>query len=168
MLAMPSEGQELITLPSLLQGVKRTLQTTAATMKVKAQIDDNPPAVIIKGHYEQLREAIMCLVHNGMEATEEGGNLLVSAHYHRSIAMVEIRIIDEGLGCNNLENIFQPFFSRSVDRTGLGLNIAEHIAMVHRGYVRLQPNPIGSGTVASIFLPAAVNISCEAAGISVN
>lgn len=168
LLAMPSEGQELITLARLMQGVKRTLQTTARTMQVKVQIDDNPPAVIIKGHYEQLREAIMCLVHNGMEATEAGGNLTMSSHYHRSLAMVEIRIVDEGLGCTNLETIFQPFFSRSVDRTGLGLNIAEHIAMVHRGYIRLLPNQTGSGTVASFFLPAAVNISGEAAGISIN
>ncbi|MGE5380479.1 MAG: two-component system sensor histidine kinase NtrB [Methylocystaceae bacterium] len=167
-LAFPSGGQQLIALPDLLQGIKRSMQTTATTMKVKVQMDENPPEVIIKGHYEQLREAVLCLVHNGMEAMPSGGYLTVSAHYHRSLTMVEIRVVDRGAGGYNPDYIFQPFYSSHVDRTGLGLNIAEHIAMIHRGYIRLQPNETGMGTKASFYLPAAVNIFRETAGIGVN
>jgi len=167
-LAMPSEGQQLIPLPNLLQAIKRSLQTTATTMQIKVQMDDDPPTVIVKGHYEQLREAVMCLVHNGMEAMPAGGHMAVTAHYHTPQAMVEIRVVDQGSGYYNPDNVFQPFFSTSVDRTGLGLNIAEHVAMAHRGYIKLRPNENGIGTTASLFLPAAVNISCDAAGISMN
>lgn len=167
-LAFPSGGQQLIVLPDLLQGIKRSVQTTATTMQVMVQMDEHPPEVIIKGHYEQLREAVLCLVHNGMEAMTSGGYLTVSAHYHRSMAMVEIRVVDRGAGGYNLDNIFQPFYSSHVDRTGLGLNIAEHIAMIHRGYIKLQPNEMGMGTRASLYLPAAVNIFGETAGIGVN
>ncbi|MGE5455376.1 MAG: histidine kinase dimerization/phospho-acceptor domain-containing protein [Methylocystaceae bacterium] len=158
-LAESSEGQELIALPDLLQGVQRSLHTAAATMKVNLQMDEEPPAVIVKGHYEQLREAMLCLINNGMEAMPAGGQLGVRALYHQHLGMVEIKVIDQGTSGYNAESVFQPFYSSNVDRTGLGLNIAEHIAMVHRGYVRLVPNESGCGSTASLFLPAAVNIS---------
>lgn len=167
-LAMPSGGHQLIEISALLQAVKRSLQIAAVTMQVQIKIDEAPPQVIIKGHYEQLREAIMCLVHNGMEAMPAGGQLEVKIKYHQETAMVEFRVIDQGIGYHNAKSLFQPFYSTSVDRTGLGLNIAEHVAMIHRGYIRLKPNDTGVGTIASLFLPAAINISDEEAGVGVN
>ena len=67
---------------------------------------------------------------------------------------VRISIQDEGKGIEpeNLERIFEPFFSTRPDGTGLGLPIARRIAQAHGGDLSVESRP-GVGTTVTVRLP---------------
>ena len=70
---------------------------------------------------------------------------------------IRISIKDEGAGISNenLERIFEPFFSTKKEGTGLGLSMSRSIVEKHGGALTVESVP-GAGTTFSIYLPASV------------
>jgi len=96
----------------------------------------------------RLRQVLLNLVMNGVQAAGRGGNVRVTAEAlpaSRATALdtgaaasVEIEVGDDGPGISaeNLERIFNPFFTTRASGTGLGLAIVHRIVEAHGGTVR--------------------------------
>jgi signal transduction histidine kinase len=65
---------------------------------------------------------------------------------------IRIRDRGPGLGAEDPEMPFQPFYTTRPGGTGVGLGVARRIVVAHRGAVRLLPGAEG-GTVAEVELP---------------
>ena len=100
----------------------------------------------------QLRQALLNMVKNSVEAMPDGGKLVVSTAAKNG--WVEIRIADTGRGIpeENLELVFTPFFSTKHGGTGLGLPITFHIVKEHQGTVNLE-SFVDMGTIFTLRLP---------------
>ncbi len=100
----------------------------------------------------QLRQALLNMVKNSVEAMPDGGKLVVSTSAENG--WVEIRIADTGRGIpeENLELVFTPFFSTKHGGTGLGLPITFHIVEEHQGTVNLE-SFVDMGTIFTLRLP---------------
>ena len=116
---------------------------------------------------EQLKQVLMNLVQNAMQAMPEGGRITITtgsthddpAGFHlsgRSTDFVEIRVRDSGPGLpeEHREHIFVPFFTTKKRGTGLGLAISQRIIRSHGGSISVQSRP-GEGAEFLIRLPAA-------------
>ncbi|HLV61399.1 MAG TPA: ATP-binding protein, partial [Fredinandcohnia sp.] len=116
---------------------------------------------------EQLKQVLMNLVQNAVQAMPQGGRITIAtasgqddpAGFRlsgRSTDFVEIRVRDTGPGLpeEHREHIFVPFFTTKKRGTGLGLAISQRIIRSHGGRITAQSRP-GEGTEFLIRLPAA-------------
>jgi signal transduction histidine kinase len=99
-----------------------------------------------------LRQAILNLVKNGLEALGRGGKLTVGTR--RVDDQVEIAIRDTGSGVapDVGKRLFEQFFTTKPEGTGLGLYISRQIIEEHGGTLRWESAP-GAGTTFTASLP---------------
>lgn len=102
---------------------------------------------------EQIRQALINLIFNAIEATGERGEVSIVTRSDEKFVVVDV--IDNGVGIekSDLKNVFLPFFSKKESGTGLGLSICQKILEAHGGRVEINNNPQRKGCTASIFLP---------------
>jgi signal transduction histidine kinase len=109
----------------------------------------------IYANYEEVKQAFLNIVKNSLEAMGEGGELLIKTTLKPEPGVVEVVFIDNGIGMKeeNLQFLFQPFFTTKPRGTGLGLAICERIIVErHRGKIQIQSQE-GKGTTVNVELP---------------
>lgn len=121
----------------------------------------------VLGDRNKLLQVFQNLLDNAIQAAPEDGHVSIEARsvLHDSQPSVEIRISDDGAGIplEDIEKVFEPFFTTRARGTGLGLSIVQKIVKQHGGEVSLDTGKSG-GTVATVVLPlssAAANQDCE-------
>ena len=105
----------------------------------------------IKADPEQLEQALLNLLGNAIEATTRGHVLLAA---HPLDGAVELVVEDTGMGIpvENMERIFDLYFTTKQEGTGLGLGLAHRIISEHGGRIDVQ-SLVGAGTRFTIHLP---------------
>jgi two-component system, NtrC family, sensor kinase len=95
------------------------------------------------------------LVVNALDSMDEGGTLTIGER--ECDGMVELVFQDTGCGmaAETLENIFEPFYSRSRTGkgTGLGLSISHRIITQHGGDIEAASAGLGQGSTFTVRLP---------------
>ncbi len=129
-------------------------------LEMHLELGDSLPAVY--GSTAELQQVFMNIALNARNAMETGGRLTVSSSLRgagtdKPEVVVEFR--DEGCGVaeEDLDRIFEPFFtSRRVGRgTGLGLSVSYGIVSEHSGDIEVE-STVGEGSTFAVRLPAAV------------
>jgi signal transduction histidine kinase len=110
--------------------------------------------LLIDGDREMLRQMLINLLMNGLQAMPEQGTLAVLATSDEP-GTVQIEVQDTGVGIpeENLERIFDPFFTTNEKGTGLGLSLVHQIVQKHNGAVAVESR-FGHGTRFRITVPA--------------
>jgi signal transduction histidine kinase len=85
---------------------------------------------------------------------KEGGNLNIVLTSEEDSVRIEIKDTGNGIPEENLEKIFQPYFSTKETGTGLGLAIVKHIINRHRGRLKITSEQ-GLGSCFSAIIPSA-------------
>lgn len=138
-------------LESILMLMEKQLRE--ADIKVVVQYDRDVPEVKVSPG--QIRQVILNLVKNAIEAMANGGTLTVSTGMERN--MVRITIQDTGVGMDGpvKEKIFDAFFTtkQQVRGVGLGLSVCYGIIQDHGGEIVVDSEP-GKGSTFTILLPA--------------
>jgi two-component system, NtrC family, sensor kinase len=105
---------------------------------------------------QQIKQLLLALFINAVEAMNDGGTLTVSVFYIEAERMYEIKISDSGVGISeeDLSHIFEPFFTTKVNGkgVGLGLSVAYGIIERHNGLVEVHSEK-NQGTTFAIRLP---------------
>jgi two-component system NtrC family sensor kinase len=103
-----------------------------------------------------LRQAVLNLAVNAIEAAGEGDEVSIAAYdtQDRDVAAQAIEVRDTGAGITpgDLDQLFQPFFTTKPAGTGLGLSVAENIVRSHEGRIEVE-STVGTGTTFRIVLP---------------
>jgi len=101
-----------------------------------------------------LKQAIVNIMQNAMEAMAEEGVLTVKSWLNADLNMLVIAIQDTGAGvaAEILPRVFEPFYTTKLDRMGLGLPIAHRIVSEHGGFININAGENG-GTKVHIYLP---------------
>ncbi len=123
---------------------------TRQGLSVRVEIDPGVPMMEIDRGL--LRQAILNLVKNGLEALSSGGELTIGSRFDG--AAVEISVSDTGAGIPEAvgARLFEQFFTTKPQGTGLGLSIARQIAEEHGGEIRWANRP-ERGATFTIRLP---------------
>jgi two-component system sensor histidine kinase HydH len=105
---------------------------------------------------DRFSQILLNLFLNAIEAMGQGGGILnVALSRERDPSpAVKITISDTGVGIKkeDLEHIFDPYFTTKSSGTGLGLAIVHKIVEAHRGEIRVKSDP-GRGTTFSLYFP---------------
>jgi signal transduction histidine kinase len=125
-----------------------------ADVQIEERFTQGVPSVI--GDPDQLKQVFLNLVTNAVQAMEDGGGSIVITT--RSDGdYVEITVSDTGPGIpeQDLSKVFDPFFTKRSDGTGLGLTIVHRIIDEHDGHIEVNSSP--GGTTFRVSLPAAMD-----------
>jgi signal transduction histidine kinase len=103
---------------------------------------------------EKLVQVVINLVRNAIQATREGGSIRVGVERRGTQAILEVADDGVGIAAENLERIWEPFFSTKGDAgTGLGLGICRRIVEEHGGRISVTSG-LGKGATFTVNLPA--------------
>jgi signal transduction histidine kinase len=135
--------------------VAAAVQPAAATIQVVRDLDPDLPPVAMDARL--VRQAILNVAVNAVQAMPRGGRLTVRTRRDGETAVVELSDTGGGIPDEVRERIFEPFFTTKASGTGLGLAVVRRIVEGHGGEVRVQSAP-GEGTTFALRfpLPAAV------------
>ena len=128
----------------------------AKQINIVKKYNDNIP--LIKADQRQLEQVFMNIFNNAVDAVSSDGEIKIEIHTGKGNDHegVEIIIEDNGVGISkeNIDKIFNPFFSTKLksNGTGLGLSIAKAIITRHKGNISLKSIE-AKGTTFKIFLP---------------
>ena len=150
-LGQPSVLQlQPVPLSGLLLEVVRSqrISNPHPNVKIKDELEENLPA--IQGHPDKLRQMLINLCKNALEAMGEQGMLTLRAR--RVGDGVDIQIEDTGSGVPADVDVFEPFVTTKTDGTGLGLAVSQRVAHDHGGTLSYRTQP-GKGTTFTVHLP---------------
>jgi signal transduction histidine kinase len=126
----------------------------AAGCGVSIERDFDGEGCTAMGDREKLKQVVLNLVVNALEAMKTGGTLIAKTarEGHRVVLTIE----DTGAGIEpaHVSDVFEPFFTTKEGGTGLGLSIVRKIVDQHGGDVRIASQR-GKGTRVTVVLPAA-------------
>ncbi len=141
---------EEIDLPALLQQVGRLLDSAARTQGVEFVLPEAEGRT--RGDPDQLKQVFLNLCMNALQAMPEGGRL--SLGMVRSDHTLRVSVADTGAGipAEDLDLVFDPFFTTREEGTGLGLAVCYGIVSRHKGQIDIESRP-GAGTTVHVRLP---------------
>jgi signal transduction histidine kinase len=100
----------------------------------------------------QIRQVLINLFKNALEAMPEGGELAVTVEVQGDYLVVAISDTGSGITPEDLQNLFTPFFTTKQEGTGLGLTIVRGLISQHQGDISID-SQVGRGTTCTIRLP---------------
>lgn len=149
--------KEEVNLNILLKSTLSILDKEIATRGILLRTDYGGNIPPMMANFEELKEAFLNLIINGIESMPSGGELEVSTRWRPRNDRVEVGIRDSGIGIpeEHMELIFSPFFTtkRVGDGTGLGLTLVRSIIVDgHKGNIHVESER-EKGTVFTVELP---------------
>ena len=123
-------------------------------VEVVSDLGEDLPEVLVDGG--QLRQVLLNVLLNGIEAMREGGRLTVRTRLtsgeNPSVA-IDVSDTGVGIGEDEMDKLFEPFYTTKPEGTGLGLTIVSRLVEQNRGRLSVQ-SVRGEGTTFTISLPA--------------
>ena len=112
------------------------------------------PLPIILIDREQMKQAILNLLLNAIQAMPGAGHLTLKGQNSEDGQWIHLSIQDSGVGIpgEDMNKLFDPFFSTKEGGMGLGLSIAHRIIDQHHGKIEVESTP-GEGTLFTVWLP---------------
>ena len=152
---------ERLALGQLIEQSLLLIGTKARNQAVEVVWAQPVPDVYVSGDVSQLKQLLLNLILNALQAMPQGGQLTIELTRKRGTdgvgrektwAEVAIKDTGHGIPAANLEKIFDPFFTTKQGGTGLGLSISYAIARQHGGELEINSRE-GEGTTVAVRLP---------------
>jgi signal transduction histidine kinase len=117
---------------------------------------------LINGNAGEIEQVFVNLLNNAVEAMQGTGRLSVTSRHENGAVVITIKDTGPGIGKENLNKLFTPFFTTKDHGkgTGLGLNIVHKIIMNHRGSISVESEE-GKGTAFIVRFPTALELPDE-------
>ena len=139
-------------LQDLLKNLVTLFQEEASSVGVALREEISSGLPLIKMDPERLTQAFINIMKNGMQAMSQGGTLRIETRSLKD--RVEVIISDSGSGIppEQMEKVFNYYYTTKEKGVGLGLPIAHRIIEAHGGQLGIE-SQVGSGTKVTVILP---------------
>jgi signal transduction histidine kinase len=148
---------ETVDLAGLLQEVAALVEPEARRNGVKVALDDGAATAAVRGDHDLLKQAILNVVVNGIEAMRNGGRLRLRVE--REAEECVVRVADEGPGIppHLRERIFDLYFTTKEEGTGIGLAMTFRVVHLHNATIDFTTEA-GKGTTFRMRFPASEDL----------
>jgi len=158
----PTPSFDDVDLNAIIESTAVLVGPEAKKLKIRLIVTPSDASIQVRANFEQLRQAVLNLVLNALQATSEGGNVTLTACRVTDDGISFGRVIVEdagsGIPAACIANVFDPFYTTKASGTGLGLAIVEQIAQEHSGRVSVE-SASGNGTVFRFDIPIVITRS---------
>ncbi len=101
---------------------------------------------------EQIRQALVNIVQNAFDSVQSNGKISIGTKIFEEHLTIEIKDNGSGITKEDIDKIFNLYFTTKQNGTGLGLSIVNQIITAHGGKIKVESNP-GKETIFKIELP---------------
>jgi len=156
----PSQRESHYDIWEIVQNSTLLLSSKARKLQIQFRIELQQSPIILKGDPSDLRQILVNLELNAMQAMNKGGEihilgeLLDGNNSAQHSQMLRLMVKDQGSGIDpdQLKEIFKPFFTTKTDGTGLGLSIVKRIVDENHWQIDVS-SQLGSGTTFTLRIP---------------
>jgi two-component system, NtrC family, sensor histidine kinase HydH len=141
-----------IDLNELVAHSVRLIQQEANAKDIRIHIDAAAQPLMADVDADRLSQCLLNLFLNALQAMVPGDRLTVVAGRAAQSIRIDVEDTGRGIPDEDLDKIFDPYFTTKAKGTGLGLAIVHKIIEAHKGHLKVQSVP-GQGTKVSIILP---------------
>ncbi len=138
-------------LNSLIRQVCSLLEPSLSERNIALELNLDPELPEAPFDAAHIRQVLLNLFKNSIEAMESGGTLTVVTGRYSQGVFAQISDTGPGIPPEILDKLFQPFLSTKPKGSGLGLAISKKIMEAHEGEIRVESGS-GRGAQVSIFL----------------
>jgi signal transduction histidine kinase len=137
-------------------------EAESSLVRIATRLEELPSVSLDR---DQIRQVLLNIVLNCIQAMQSGGELTISTFYERSSDEIVVLIRDTGPGmdADQLDKIFDPFFTTKPGGTGLGLSVSYQLVRHHGGSIEVRRNP-DAGLTFEVRLPSRQPATGTAAG----
>ncbi|MEZ2345850.1 ATP-binding protein [Terriglobus sp. RCC_193] len=157
---MEPRFQEQDLLP-IVQAVVQLVAGEAEKANIAISIAEGTPGSSLRvvADAELLRQALLNIVLNSMQAMPEGGAIHIQLSRERGSAVISIRDTGTGISPDKLDRIFDLYFTTKPTGSGIGLALTYRIVQLHRGVIAVASDADAAstthGTIFTLRLPLA-------------
>jgi len=148
--AQPSKQE--IDLNQVIREVKALMEEAIQEKGIRLEDRLNPTLPAVEADPNQLKQVLLNLVKNALEATEDQGAILVSSGTDDGQVWFSVQDTGKGMSEDVQEKIFHPFYTTKDKGTGLGLAVINKIVTDHHGAITVS-SVAGSGSTFTVRLP---------------
>jgi len=152
--ARPAEASQQFDLRAIVEELVTLLGPQAKAQHVTIETTLPPDPLSIDGRRDRVKQALLNVAINGLEAMPEGGTMQMTAAREGNEAHVTIHDEGAGIPADIVPRIYAMHFTTKSGGTGIGLYVARSVALAHHGTIRVDSAP-GAGTTVHIGLPLA-------------
>ncbi|MGD9252487.1 MAG: response regulator [Holophagae bacterium] len=151
----PDANLREVDLGALAAEVRDLLHKTAAAANIEITVEfDHEEPVLVTTDPFQLRQVLLNLVTNAVQAIERNGRVVIEIVRDQHCATVAVADNGPGIHQDHLERIFEPFFTTKAEGHGTGLGLAVSRGIVEKLGGRLEvDNRVGEGCTFRVALP---------------
>src|SRR5712692_8751986 len=136
----------------MVVGLVEFIRPVATRQNIQVDVTTDPTIPPMTIDRTLLRQAVLNLIKNGLEALMQGGVLSVSTRQADDAVVIVVSDTGPGIQPEVGLRLFEQFFTTKPQGTGLGLHISRQIIEEHGGEIRWSSEP-GSGTTFTVHLP---------------
>ncbi len=136
----------------IMESALTLVQPSAEKEGITVRLETEPKLPPLVADAEMLRQALVNLLVNAVQATTGGGVIKVSTAACDGGVRFTVQDTGPGIPPEKLEHIFRPFFTTRHEGTGLGLSISRKIVEQHGGQISVK-SELGKGTAFRIEIP---------------
>ncbi len=136
----------------LLEELVDFFSPQAQIQRVQIRLRQSPNQIIVPLDPRFIKQAVLNLMINGLQAMPTGGELILSASESDGQACIDVIDTGPGIPPEAAENIFKAYYSTKKGGTGLGLAISQRIAQEHGGRITVK-GEMGKGSDFTLHLP---------------
>lgn len=122
--------------------------------KIELNTDFSKNMPLLNLDKEQIKACILNVVLNAIQAMPSGGRLFISASVSGGFVSLRIKDTGEGIREEDIDKVFNPYFTTKTAGIGLGLAITKRIIEEHKGRIDIESS-YGNGAIVSIEFPMA-------------
>lgn len=145
-----------LTVDSVIDETLALLAESASQQRIEIDSRRGSELVPVEADYRHLKTCFMNIFVNAFEAMPDGGRLVVqTAAYNGSVS---VRVEDTGCGISheNIQKVFDPYFTTKETGIGIGLALTKKIIEEHGGRISVESGA-GRGTAIAVILPTSHN-----------
>jgi signal transduction histidine kinase len=130
------------------------LEPEATRKGIELSLDRPPEGAVVKADRDLLRQALLNIAVNAIEAMANGGKLRVEVEKDRETCAIRIRDTGPGIPPEQRDKIFQLYFTTKTRGSGIGLAMTFRAVQLHGGTIEVDGES-GKGTTFRVTLPLA-------------
>jgi len=143
---------QIVDVGQILTSVASLAAHMAAPSAITLRADCPSGTPPIECDPEQLKQVILNLTINAIQAMPDGGEIILSARTKNPNFLIQVKDQGCGISPEDLDKVFNPFFTTKENGTGLGLSMAHQIVSQHGGILSAERNP-DKGMTFAVLLP---------------
>ncbi|KAB2337308.1 two-component sensor histidine kinase [Cytobacillus depressus] len=151
-----AQKTEIIDIGVILKELEPLILSEANLNNVNYKLTLPKIPILVDCTKDQIKQVLLNISKNALESMQNGGDLIINLFNDQNKCHIQITDTGTGISEENLEKIFQPFYTSKDSGTGLGLVVCRRILHSFGGEIKIS-SKVNSGTTVDIFLPSQTN-----------